>query len=122
MKPTAGLRSEGEVLESLAVEVGLRKEEAQLYLKLLRNGHVLASTNRELTRVLMDRGMAILSGDGKRVIPVHPRLGIANHYRSWREQVVREINERRMRVDKLILELIPVYEAATKKRAMEGGG
>jgi len=27
-----------------------------------------------------------------------------------------------MRVDKLILELIPVYEAATEKRAGEGGG
>jgi sugar-specific transcriptional regulator TrmB len=122
LKPILGLRNEEEVLERLVAEVGLSKPEAELYLKLLKKGHIPASANHELTKVLMDRGMAILSGDGKRVIPVHPRLGIANHYRSWREQMVREINERRMRVDNLILELIPVYEAATEKRAMEEGG
>jgi hypothetical protein len=122
LKSVPSLRNEGDVLERLGAEVGLSKLQAEFYLKLLEKGHVPASANRELTKVLMDRGMAILSGDGKRVIPLHPRLGIANHYRSWREQMVREINERRMRVDKLILELIPVYEAATEKRAMEGGG
>lgn len=47
--------------------------------------------------------------------------GLVNHYRIWRESRVREINERRLRVDKLMLELIPVYEAATEKRANEGG-
>ncbi len=31
-------------------------------------------------------------------------------------------HERRMRVDELILELIPTYKAATEKRADEGGG
>ena len=66
--------------------------------------------------------MAIVSGDGKRVIPVHPRLGIANQYRTWREAMVREINQRRMRVDRLILELIPLYEAATEKNMGSGGG
>ncbi len=80
-----------------------------------------ATSNADLARRLTQRGMAILSGDGTRIKPVHPRLGIANHYRTWRENMVREINERRMRVDKLILELIPVYEAATEKRAEEGG-
>jgi len=65
--------------------------------------------------------MVILSGDGKRILPVHPRLGLANHYRIWRESMVRGINERGMRVDKLILEMIPVYEAATEKRADDGG-
>jgi hypothetical protein len=65
--------------------------------------------------------MVILSGDGKRFIPVHPRLAIANHYRAWREKMVKEIGDRRMRVDKLILELIPVYEAATEKRLTKEG-
>jgi hypothetical protein len=66
--------------------------------------------------------MAIVSGDGKRIVPVHPRLGVANQYRTWREQMVREINERRMRVDKLILQLIPVYEAAMEKKSTTGSG
>jgi hypothetical protein len=113
---------DGEVVRSLGSEAGLKAEEAEFYLKLLRDGSVPAGTRKEVTETLIDRGMAILSGDGKRVIPVHPRLGIANHYRTWRERMVREINEKRMRVDKLILELIPIYEAATEKKATGGGG
>jgi len=109
-----GIRDEGDVVARLGSEVGLSREDALLYLKLLREGGVPASDRRE-AEGLLDRGMAIVSGDGKRIIPVHPRLGIANNYRTWREALVREINERRMRVDKLILELIPVYEAAMER-------
>ena len=92
-----------------------------MYLRRLRDGDVPVS-ERGKTERLIAEGMAIVSGDGKRIIPVHPRLGIANHYRTWREATVREINERRMRVDKLILELIPVYEAAMEKNMGRGGG
>ncbi|HEV2138518.1 MAG TPA: hypothetical protein VGR53_06720, partial [Nitrososphaerales archaeon] len=116
MKPTRGpeVKNEAAVVESLGAEAGLSQEEATLYIKMLREGHIpVAGTGP--TSKLLDKGMAIISGDGKRVIPVHPRLGIANHYRVWREATVREINERRMRTDKLILELIPVYEAAMEK-------
>ncbi|MBI3840844.1 MAG: hypothetical protein HY297_02650 [Thaumarchaeota archaeon] len=111
---------EARVLEMLGSEAGLNGEEAGLYLRLLREGSVEPSTQG--LGKLQDRGLAILSGDGKRVIPVHPRLGIANYYRTWREMMVREINERRMRVDKLIIELIPLYEAATEKETSRGRG
>jgi len=110
---------DGGIIVRLEAEVGLSKEEAAYYVKLIRNGSAEASANRELSDRLSRKGMVILSGNGKRIIPVHPRLGLANHYRTWREGVVREINERRMRMDKLILELIPAYEAATEKRADE---
>ena len=120
MSAVKGIRDEGDVVARLGSEVGLSHEDASLYLKLLREGNVPVSERRKAER-LLDRGMAIVSGDGKRIIPVHPRLGIANHYRTWREAMVREINERRMRVDKLILELIPVYEAAMEKNMREGG-
>ena len=115
------VRDEEGVLQRLGTEAGLSREDAELYLKLLRTGYVPSARAKEAAR-LLDRGMAIVSGDGKRIIPVHPRLGIANHYRTWREAMVRQINERRMRVDKLILELIPVYEAATEKKTAGGGG
>ena len=114
------LRDEEEVVRKLGSEVGLGKEEAVLYLKLLREGSIPESAEKVKAKVLLERGMAIVSGDGKKVIPVHPRLGVANHYRTWRERMVKEINEKRMRVDSLILELIPLYEAATEKRATEG--
>jgi hypothetical protein len=114
------LRDEADVVERLTVEAGLSREDALLYLKLLRQGRIPASGEGGFS-ALLEKGMAIVSGDGKRIVPVHPRLGIANNYRTWREAMVREINERRMRVDKLILELIPVYEAATEKNTGGGG-
>jgi hypothetical protein len=116
----SGLRDEADVVRRLGMEVGLSREDSLLYLKLLSQGQIAASESDRASR-LLEGGMAIISGDGKRIIPVHPRLGIANQYRTWREAMVREINERRMRVDKLILELIPVYEAATEKNTKTGG-
>ncbi|MDE1852150.1 MAG: hypothetical protein KGI38_00165 [Thaumarchaeota archaeon] len=116
-----GMRDEADVVVMLGAEAGLSQEDARLYLRLLRQGKLPASESEPASR-LLDRGMAIVSGDGKRIIPVHPRLGIANHYRTWREAMVREINERRMRVDKLILQLIPIYEAAMEKNMEDGGG
>jgi len=116
----SGLRDEDDVVRRLGSDADLSKEDARLYLRLLREGHIPASQRGAAAR-LMERGMVIISGDGKRIVPVHPRLGVANHYRTWREAMVREINERRMRVDRLILELIPLYEAATEKSMREGG-
>ncbi|MGP8125406.1 MAG: hypothetical protein ACLQEQ_05995 [Nitrososphaerales archaeon] len=115
--PRREVKDEGGVITRLGTEVGLSREEAAYYLKVIRDGSAEASTDTELSERLSRRGMVILSGDGKRILPVHPRLGLANHYRTWREGMVREINERRMRIDRLILELIPVYEAATEKKA-----
>jgi hypothetical protein len=115
------VRDEEEVVARLGSEVGLSREDALLYLELLHKGHIGAQQAEKAGR-LLGKGMAIISGDGKRIIPVHPRLGIANHYRTWREAMVREINERRMRVDKLIIELIPLYESATEKNKSGGGG
>ena len=120
--PGPQLMGDKSVIDGLRAEVGLSKAEASFYLKLVTDGFAEASANADLSEGLARRGMVILSGDGRRILPVHPRLGIANNYRTWREGMIREINERRMRVDKLILELIPVYEAATEKRAGEGGG
>ncbi len=123
MRPAAkgGIRDEDDVIRRLGTEIGLSPEDAELYLRLLSQGQLSVSDSSKAAR-LLDEGMAIVSGDGKRIVPVHPRLGIANHYRTWREAMVREINERRMRVDRLILELIPVYEAATEKNMGSGGG
>lgn len=106
-----------DVIGRLQAEIGLSKEEANYYLKLIEEGSRDASTDVKAQDGLFRRGMVILAGDGKRILPVHPRLGLANQYRTWRENIIREINERRMRMDKLILELIPMWDAAMEKRA-----
>ena len=116
------LRDKEETLGRLMSETGLSRGEALLYLRVLAEGGVPADEGGKDMAKLSEWGMVILSGDGRRLIPVHPRLAVANHYRAWRESMVREMNERRMRVDRLILELIPLYEAATEKRAESGGG
>jgi hypothetical protein len=116
-----GLRDEADVLNRLREETGVNEREGVLYLELLAAGSIPSQRASE-ARALVEKGMAILSGDGKRVIPVHPRLGIANQYRTWREAKVKEINDRRMRVDRLILELILLYEAATEKKTHGGPG
>ena len=115
------LRDEEDIIRRLGADAGLTKKEARLYLKLLSEGSVPKGYEEAEMHKLEMEGMVIVSGDGKKIIPVHPRLGIANHYRTWREQMVREINDRRMRVDRLILELIPLYEAATEKKLAKGG-
>ena len=115
------MRDDDVVVGSLQEETGLSKQECELYLKLLREGAMPSSDSRRVAG-LLQKGMAIVSGDGRSIIPVHPRLGVANQYRTWREHMVREINERRMRVDKLILELIPIYEGAMEKKSTGRGG
>jgi hypothetical protein len=115
------LRDEEAVLSRLESEVELTKREAKAYLNLLKVGSVPVKANSPEIEKLMELGMVILSGDNSKFIPVHPRLAVANHFRSWREKVVKDINDRRMRVDRLILELIPLYEAVNDKRTSDSG-
>ncbi len=120
--PSGLLRDEEAVVRGLGSEIELGREEAMLYLKILREGGIPKAEKNRSTEVLLSRGMILLSGDGRRFIALHPRLGIANYFRTYQERVTRELRERRMRVDKLILELIPVYEATTEKKLAEKGG
>ena len=115
-------RDEEAVIRSLGTDIELGREEAMLYLKILREGGIPKAEKNRSTEVLLSRGMILLSGDGSRFIALHPRLGVANYFRTYQERVTRELRERRMRVDKLILELIPVYEATMKKKLAEQGG
>ena len=121
-EPSELLRDEEAVIRSLGSEIELGREEARMYLKILREGGIPKAERNRSTEVLLSRGMVLLSGDGSRFIALHPRLGVANYFRTYQERVTRELRERRMRVDKLILELIPVYEATMKKKLSEQGG
>lgn len=110
-----------DVVRRLGSEAGLTRNEALLYMKLLEDGSSpLSSKGTELEK-LEAEGMVILAGDGKGPVPVHPRLAKANPYRTSKERTVKEINDREMRADRLILELIPVYEAAMEKRLASRG-
>jgi hypothetical protein len=113
------LRDEEGVLRRLEDEVELTKKEARTYLGLLKGGYVPREQKSPEIEKLIELGMIILSGDNSRFVPVHPRLAVANHYRTWREELVKQMTERRMRVDRLILELIPLYEALNDRKLVD---
>jgi hypothetical protein len=121
MAVRAAFRDEANTKTQLMLEVGLSDKEAEIYLGALKEGRVPLAKRSDAIDILLSKGMMILSGNNREFIPVHPRLAVANTYRTWRERMLREINDRRMRADRLILELSPAYEAATEKRLAKRG-
>jgi hypothetical protein len=72
---------------------------------------------KEAVRGLSAKGMVIRAagkkkkkGDYDEFIPVHPRLALSNLFRIYDEKAARERKERRLSVDRLTLELVPIYE------------
>ena len=59
---------------------------------------------------LSSKGLLIKAAKGKEFLPVHPRLALSNLFRIYEERALRERKERRLNVDRMSLELIPIYE------------
>lgn len=104
----ASVRDEPSVLRRMVEYFGLSEEEAATYLRALKDGSVSGDLGK-----LVSRGMLIRSSDEKVYLPVHPRLALSNLFRSQGDRLSPEMKARRRLVDKLTLELVPVYE---KKR------
>ena len=102
----------GEIREVL----GIPSEEAELYVTALVEGGCYPSDLRTSAAAasLSARGMFILDSDGKTYLAVHPRLALSNLFRAYEEKALRERKEKRLLVDKLTLELIPLLPAETK--------
>lgn len=84
---------------------GLTEDEARTYLRAVRDGSVDGEHPS-----LVSRGMLIRSSDEKVYLPVHPRLALSNLFRSQSDRLSPEMKAKRRLVDKLTLELVPVYE------------
>ena len=102
----------GEIREVL----GIPREEAELYVTALVKGGCSPSDQRTRSTAasLSARGMFILDSDGRRYLAVHPRLALSNLFRAYEEKASRERKEKRLLVDKLTLELIPLLPGETK--------
>ena len=100
-------RDEASILARLTSYFGLSIEEARTYVVALKEGSVAEGEVETLLR----RGMLIRSANEKVYLPVHPRFALSNLFRSLGDRSSPEMRERRKLVDKLTLELIPVYEA-----------
>ncbi len=101
------------MVERLTQGFTLSREEAGVYLDALKRGRATGG-KREVLDSLLARGMLIRGGDEKGYLPVHPRLALSNLFRSYQERMVLEMREKRKLVDRLTLELIPVYETGRK--------
>ena len=103
------IRDEGSVVLRLTRELGLSLDEAQTYLKALKDGSLRIGDGS--SHSLLARGMLIRASDGKVYLPVHPRLAISNLFRSFPDRTSAVMKAKRRMADKLTLELIPAYEA-----------
>jgi hypothetical protein len=91
-------------------------EEAELYVKALVEGGLAPkdSRTRGFAESLSARGMLIVDAKGGAFLAVHPRMALSNLFRAYEERAVRQRKEKRLLVDKLTLELIPLLPAETK--------
>lgn len=101
-----------DIHEALEVPV----EEAALYVSALVRGRCAPADvkEREMAKSLSARGMLILDARGRAYLPVHPRLALSNLFRAYEERLTRQRKEKRLLVDKLTLELIPLMPGESK--------
>jgi hypothetical protein len=97
-----------------ALEIPL--EEAELYVSTLMDGRFVPSdaSTRAVANSLSARGMLILDAKGGSYLAVHPRMALSNLFRAYEERAVRQRKEKRLLVDKLTLELIPLLPGESK--------
>jgi len=108
---------EGEVLvREIHEALGIPAEEAELYVRALIAGQYAPADAREkaVAESLAARGMMILDAKGRAYLPVHPRMALSNLFRAYEERAIRQRKEKRLLVDKLTLELIPLMPGESK--------
>ena len=91
-------------------------EEAELYVSALMQGKYVPkeASSRAVADSLSARGMLILDAKGGSYLAVHPRMALSNLFRAYEERAVRQRKEKRLLVDKLTLELIPLLPGESK--------
>ena len=115
------MRDDKTLVSELARELDLPHDEAELYIRALRDGGVTTVDlkSKRLAESLVARGVLIKKGSGSGYVPVHPRLALSNLFRTFEEKLTRQRKEKRLLVDKLTLELLPLHRE-TKDTNLRG--
>jgi hypothetical protein len=102
----------GDIHEALEIPL----DEAELYVSTLTDGGCVPEDARAkaLAESLTARGMLILDAKGGSYLAVHPRMALSNLFRAYEERAVRQRKEKRLLVDRLTLELIPLLPGESK--------
>ena len=91
-------------------------EEAELYVRTMTQGKCVPSDAKEkaVADSLAARGLFIHDARRRGFLAVHPRMALSNLFRAYEERAIRQRKEKRLLVDKLTLELIPLLPGETK--------
>ena len=109
-------RGKGSLVQDIHEALEIPLEEAELYVSTLMDGGYVPrdASARAVADSLSARGMLILDAKGGSYLAVHPRMALSNLFRAYEERAVRQRKEKRLLVDKLTLELIPLLPGESK--------
>jgi hypothetical protein len=109
-------RDAGALAREIHEALEIPTEEAELYLGALTQGGCQPrdAKTKAMAESLSARGMLILDAKGGSYLAVHPRMALSNLFRAYEERAVRQRKEKRLLVDKLTLELIPLLPDESK--------
>jgi hypothetical protein len=104
------------LVEDLHSQLEISLDEAELYVSALTEGRWRPSgaDQKKAAESLSARGMLIMDGKGGSYLAVHPRLALSNLFRAYEEKLIRQRKEKRLFVDKLTLELLPLLPGESK--------
>jgi hypothetical protein len=109
-------RDKGSLVRDIHEALEIPVEEAELYVSTLMEGRCVPrdAHAKAVADSLSARGMLILDAKGGSYLAVHPRMALSNLFRAYEERAVRRRKEKRLLVDKLTLELIPLLPGESK--------
>ena len=102
--------------EDLHRELDIPRDEAEFYVRTMIEGRRKPSDEgaRRAAASLVARGMLIHEPRKGSFLAVHPRMALSNLFRAYEERLVRQRKEKRLMVDKLTIELIPLLPGESK--------
>jgi len=105
------------IVEDIHRTLEIPIQEADSYVKALIGGGWAPADGREeeVARSLCARGMLIRDPRGRSFLAVHPRLAVSNLFRAYEERLMRQRKEKRLLVDKLTLDLVPLIPGESKR-------
>jgi hypothetical protein len=117
-------RDKGSLVRDIHEALEIPLEEAELYVSTLMDGRCVPrdASARAVADSLSARGMLILDAKGGSYLAVHPRMALSNLFRAYEERAIRQRKEKRLLVDKLTLELIPLLPGESKGTNASGLG
>jgi hypothetical protein len=104
------------LIEEIHSQLEISMEEAELYVDALTEGRCIPkdASMKRTAESLSARGMLIVEGNGGAYLAVHPRLALSNLFRAYEERLIRQRKEKRLLVDRLTLELLPLLPGESK--------